>query len=350
MKGLRIAGMLRAQRRGRHISFHTPGHKKRGDDITELSYSDCLYAPQGVLLAAERDIAAILGASKSFILTDGSTSGVFSMLAAAKEAGAASVAVPVFSHPSVWHACRVMGIKIVPIPQFVCYGIPKQPDISALSRGLEAADALLLTSPDYYGFLAPLEAARTLSDAQGKLLLVDGAHGSHLHFEKSVYAGTYADLWVDGVHKSLPALTQGAVVSAQAGCAEFLEDCVRLFRTTSPSYPIMASVEAAVKYPQNKKIEAAARACRAACGAVENDDWTKLVVPFGGMAKKAAELLEKKGVYPEFCDENYLMFYFSPCTKAGELKKLCKLLAKIPREEVKEDAPAGVIPMYREEA
>ncbi len=350
MKGLRIEAMLRAQRRGRHISFHTPGHKRRGDDITELSYSDCLYAPRGVLLAAEEDIAKILGAEKSFMLTDGSTSGVFSMLAAARAAGAASVAAPVCSHPSVLHACRAMGIGIVPIPQQVRFGIPRMPKIAEIAQALERADALLLTSPDYYGFFAPLKEARRLCDAQDKPLLVDGAHGSHLHFEPSVYGGTYADLWVDGVHKSLPALTQGAVVSAHAAYAAFLQDSVRLFRTTSPSYPILASVEKAVKYPRNRAIEVAARECRTACGAIDNDDWTKLVVPFGKEARRAAQTLEAHGVYPEFCDGQYLMFYLSPCTKARELNKLRKLLAGIPREAVPEDAPSGVIPMYWEEA
>ena len=42
------------------------------------------------------------------------------------------------------------------------------------------------------------------------------------------------------------------------------------------------------------------------------------------------------------------MFYLSPCTKAGELKKLGRLLKKLPRGGVEENAPAGVISMYRE--
>ena len=80
---------------------------------------------------------------------------------------------------------------------------------------LEGADALLLTSPDYYGNIADLSAIRAFCNQTGKLLLIDGAHGGHLHFHKDLYAGAYADMWVDGVHKSLPALTQGAVVSAR---------------------------------------------------------------------------------------------------------------------------------------
>ena len=51
-----IAEMLRSQKKG-HISFHTPGHKRAGADITELSYSDNLSSPSGVLSDAEKGIA-----------------------------------------------------------------------------------------------------------------------------------------------------------------------------------------------------------------------------------------------------------------------------------------------------
>ncbi len=334
---------------GRHISFHTPGHKRAGDDITELTYSDCLSSPKGILKAAEEDVAAILGAERSFLLTDGSTSGVFSMLYALRAAGIGSIACPCFSHPSVGHAAEVLGLKLVPIPQKVRYGIPRQPTAGEIAAALKQAGALLLTSPDYYGFLAPLKEARALCDGAGKPLLIDGAHGSHLHFTDS-YAGRYADLWVDGVHKSLPAMTQGAVVSARGGMGELLRRGVLRFRTTSPSYPILASVEEAVKFPRRPAIESASEAFKLRHGCLKNDDWTKIVVPFGDRCAEAEASLEGQGVYPEFNDGNYLMFYLSPATKKAELGELSRLLPPLARGEVKENAPAGVIPMYSEEA
>ncbi len=346
MRGLHIAEMLRRQ--GRHISFHTPGHKRAGADITELSYSDSLLSPHGVIGAAERDAAKILGAAASFFLTDGSTSGVFSMFYALKERGITSVAVPSASHRSVRLACELLGIKSVPIPQKLRAGIPLQPDEEGIRTALSSgAEALLLTSPDYYGYFAPLSLARELC---GNIpLAVDGAHGSHLHFTET-YAGRYADLWVDGVHKSLPALTQGAVVSAKSEAwAAALRKGVRTFRTTSPSYPILASVEYAVKYPRNERIERAAERCKREVGALANDDWSKIVVPFGREADAAQRALEERGVYPEFNDGNYLMFYLSPCTKERELKLLSRLLKGLPRGEVGEDAAEGAVPLYSEE-
>jgi arginine/lysine/ornithine decarboxylase len=101
--------------------------------------------------------------------------------------------------------------------------------MSALKRDfgelLAVSDALFITSPDYYGNVADYQELRAYCDKEGKLLLVDGAHGGHLHFDKELYAGSYADIWVDGVHKSLPCYTQGAVVSARnEKLAEALEE------------------------------------------------------------------------------------------------------------------------------
>ena len=336
MMQLRIAQMLRAQRR--HISFHTPGHKRAGWDITELSYSDDLSDPTGVLLAAQQDAAAILGADVSLFLTDGSTCGVYAMLFALKKRGCGRVCVPTYAHKSVFHACEALGLEPVLLAQETVCGIPRQPRAEEMEKGLAAADALLLTSPDYYGFFAPLPEAKALCAAAGKPLLVDGAHGAHLH-GTPFYAGAFADLWVDGVHKSLPALTQGAVLSANAAWAQAAREGADFFRTSSPSYPILASVEYAVKYPENARIERLSAAAKRALGALANDDWTKIVLPFGEYASAAQAYFEAHGVYPEFNDGQYLMFYLSPATKARELKKLVRLARRLPRGKV---LPQGV--------
>ena len=149
LRACRIARMLRAQKK--HISFHTPGHKRAGADITELSYSDNLLSPTGVLAQTEREIADILGADASFLLTDGSTCGIFSMLYALRRAGGRSVAVPAYAHRSVFNACEVLGLNAVAVEQSVARGIPAQLSAKQMADALERADALLVTSPDYYG-------------------------------------------------------------------------------------------------------------------------------------------------------------------------------------------------------
>lgn len=334
---LYLADMLAAQERRKHISFHTPGHKKRGADITELSYSDNLSAPTGVIGQAQADIAHILGADASFLLTDGSTSGVYAMLMALRDAGVRKLAVPVCSHVSVLRGSSLMGLELIPVAQEFSGGIARQPTVEAVRHAMETADALILTSPDYYGFFPDLGAIAELMQAQNKPLVIDGAHGSHLH-GTALHASNYASMWVDGVHKSLPAMTQGAVVSAKGIWTDLLAESVPSFRTTSPSYPILASIEYAVKYPRNERIERAAEGVKRALGALENPDWSKIVIPFGEKSGDARRFLESRGVYPEFDDGNYLMFYLSPATRRRELKKLVHLVKRLPRGEVASDA------------
>jgi lysine decarboxylase len=193
-----------------------------------------------------------------------------------------------------------------------------------------------LTSPDYYGNVADLQTIASLCRAQKKPLVIDGAHGGHLHGNSKLYAGAYADMWVDGVHKSLPALTQGAVVSAKKTFAKLLQKAVDIFRTTSPSYPIMASVEYAVKYPRNAGLEKRALALQTHERVYKNDDWTKLCAVFGGRAFEVEKRLESEGCYIEFCDGNTVTFYLSPATSNEEFtwleNRLLQLFEEFPLE------------------
>lgn len=331
----RIATMLKKAKRIHRVSFHTPGHKIGTTDITELPFSDNLSCPHGCILQAETEIAEILGAKKSFILTDGSTSGVLSMLYAVKQLGAKKIAFPETAHKSVWNGCALLGLEALVLTAETEKKIPLPATMYALNGdNLEicrTADALLVTSPDYYGNVCDYRALRDFCDREGKWLLIDGAHGGHLHFDKARYAGTVADLWVDGVHKSLPAFTQGAVVSARTDrAATALRDGVDIFRTTSPSYPIMASVEYAVKYPRNTALEAAARAFQNAWAGrgriYGGEDWTKICAVFGESAFSVDEALQKDGIYSEFCDGNVILFYLSPATKMRDFIRLKKRL------------------------
>ena len=354
LENCKIYQMLSAQSEKKHLSFHTPGHKVGGWDITELSYSDNLSCPQGCILQAERDIAEILGGFRSFILTDGSTSGVLSMLYAAKRLGVRSVAVCENSHKSVFNGCSLLGLNPLVYPRFERQKIPFPPTMSALKADfggiLANADALFLTSPDYYGNVADLKEVRKYCDETGKLLLIDGAHGGHLHFEKSLYAGTYADMWVDGVHKSLPALTQGGVVSAKnERFAEVLSEAVDIFRTTSPSYPIMASVEYAVKYPRNTGLEKRVlEFCKGNPRVYSNQDFTKLCIRFGNCAFEVQNELEREGIYPEFCDGNVILFYLSPATSDTDFalltKKLNELFKRFPKFNFEEEKIVQCVP------
>ena len=331
-----------------------PGHKARGEfkskfrdagmDVTELPYSDDLHDPSGVIARAQKDIAGILGAGASFITTDGSTSGIYAMVYCASKRGNKLI---VFrnSHRSVWNACRLFGIEPLIVQGTEREGILQPPDGDIIEK-LIANDAniagVLATSPDYYGNIAPLARYREIVKKYNRILLVDGAHGSHLAFgDKKGYAGVYADMWVDGAHKTLPTLTQGAIVNVNnTDLLANAEEALSLFRTTSPSFPIMASVEFGVKYiANNSKILYRAKTAVEQFKSAEkdltiypSDDWTKLLIdfkPLGISADAVMVRLEKKGIYPEFSDGRYILFYLSPMTDASDLNMLKKKLTSI---------------------
>ena len=125
VKACKIAQML--QNQPPHLSFHTPGHKAVGWDITELSYSDNLASPIGCIAEAEKDIAELLGAAKSFILTDGSTSGVLSMLYASKLLGVKKIFACESAHKSLYNGVAALGLELLTYPVEKSKKIPLPP-------------------------------------------------------------------------------------------------------------------------------------------------------------------------------------------------------------------------------
>ncbi len=336
---------------GAEKSFHMPGHKAKADfkklfpvadmDVTELPYSDNLANPSGVIAAAQRDIASILGAARSCILTGGSSLGVFAMLYAASKRGS-KVIVPRNSHQSVWNACRVLELEPIIVQGETKDGImlPPPPEtVEYIAENDATVAGLIVTSPDYYGNLAPLGDYACILKKYKKILMVDGAHGAHLAFapEREGYAGKFADIWVDGAHKTLCTLTQGAILNINdSELFADAEEGLSVFCTTSPSYPIMASVEYGVKYLANnpsayEKAAEAALSLRGHKGikVYPSGDWAKIAVdcaPYNVSADEVSAQLEKRNIYCEFSDGRYVLFYISPAVEAGDIKRIGKII------------------------
>lgn len=330
------------------IRLHMPGHKNfpafraafpvAPIDITELSFSDDLSCPSGAIDRAQRDIAEITGAKRAFITTDGSSSGVMAMMYVAAAFGN-KIIVPRNSHKSVFNACRLLGTEPVIVQGKEEEGVLTFPEPELLEKLIVNdvnISGAIITSPDYYGNIAPLDRYAEVLRKHGRYLFVDGAHGAHLALEedRKGYAGVYADMWVDGAHKTLPVLTQGAaVLVANEELSDKAEEAMSVFRTTSPSYPVMASVEYGIKYfINNPKLLARAKDAVAAFRAemegvtfYPSADWAKVAIdfkPLGIDPSIAQTVLEKKGIYAEMNDGRYLLFYLSPVVTAGQLAEL----------------------------
>ena len=328
--------------------MHMPGHKNvpafarafpvAPIDITELSFSDDLQCPHGAIDRAQRDIAEIVGAKRAYITTDGSSSGVMACIYVASKFGN-KIIVPRNSHKSVYNACRIMGVEPVIVQGAECEGVLLPPDPELVEK-LIVNDVniagMIVASPDYYGNIAPLEDYAKVLKKHSRYLFCDGAHGAHLGVDEGRYGycGVYADMWVDGAHKTLPTLTQGAYVCVNdLSLADLAEEALSIFRTTSPSYPVMASVEYGVKYfKNNPKI---AERARTAVAELRNQlssltfypsqDWTKLAIdckPLDISPDIVQSKLEKRGIYPEMNDGRYILFYLSPATEPTHINEI----------------------------
>ena len=335
--------------------MHMPGHKNSGEfkshfpvapiDVTELDYSDDLQCPSGVIKKAQTDLAIILGAKRAYITTDGSTSGVMAMLYAASCFGN-KIIVPRNSHKSVFNACRLFNLEPVIVQGAEQEGVLLPPPADLIETLVENdvnISGMIISSPDYYGNIAPLSEYSAVMKKYERFLFVDGAHGAHLFLEddRTLYAGAYADMWVDGTHKSLPTLTQGALVLVKnEALIPAAEQGLSLIRTTSPSYPIMASVEYGVKYFINNpkplaKAKAAVEDFKANLSDITlypSADWAKIAVDFKPLnisPYEAQSILQKKGIYPELNDGRYILFYLSPMVDNGQLTELKNALQSL---------------------
>ena len=369
---LHIYGMLRGYRSGPAARFHMPGHKgSRGVlfagaplDITELPFSGCLEDGSGVVGRAQEDIAALLGAAFAEILTDGSSVGVYGMLYAARCAGVRAVVLPRNAHKSAYNACAVLGIRPIALANPARGGVFLPPTAAQAEAALAAAGegcALFATSPDYFGTCADLPALRKLCDERGALLLVDGAHGAFMRFDPAAsdkYAGRFADLWVDGSHKTMPTLTQGALLCGRdRRLYGAVREALDRFRTTSPSYPVMASVEYGVKFMAERGAAccarvradlAAAREILLNAGIACFPSDTLVLAPDLGTAglypHEMAAALRMQGIYAELETDRHLLFYNSPLTPRGALPRLAKRMAKLEERLPRSAAlPAGPV-------
>lgn len=247
--------------------FHMPGHAGGRAfeawfreplirfDNTEIAVLDDLNRPSGPVLAAETIAAEVFGAARTHFITSGSTTSLFAALAAAVPAGG-TVLLGRSVHKSVAHAMAMLDLQPVFLPAEP--GLDHPLPVPAIPAGDPGPfSALVLTAPDYYGHLPDIAAFAAFAHRSGACLIVDAAHGAHLlvdpdlQGQRALAAG--ADLVVESAHKTLAALTPGSFLhlshaAVQSGRIDPARtaDMLRIFQTSSPSFPLAASLEYAV--------------------------------------------------------------------------------------------------------
>jgi len=251
-------------------SFHMPGHKRRvlhtpqlpwKLDITEVDGFDDLHDPEGVLAEGMARAAALWGSEEARYLVNGSSGGILAALHAALPRGS-TVLVERNCHKSVYHALELLDLTPVFLqPEMDCaFGVAGSLSVSAVEAALTAhpeVKGLMLVSPTYDGVLSDVEGLCKLCHTRGIPVIVDEAHGAHLGFSPfpkgAVAAG--ADLVIQSVHKTLPSLTQTALLHRQGNLIDpaRLARSLNIFQSSSPSYPFMASIDGCVQLLEAQK-------------------------------------------------------------------------------------------------
>ena len=242
--------------------FHMPGHKRMLSgpykiDMTEVENVDDLHDPSDVIKWEQERIAGLYKAYKSYILVGGSTVGNLAAVYACCNEGEL-VYIQRNSHKSVYNAVMLRHLCVEYIPSrnrddgiFEAVELDK---IKAIFESGERPKAVVITSPTYEGFHAPVEEIAKICHKYGSLLIVDQAHGAHLGFHPSFThtAVGVADCVVQSLHKTLPALTQTAVlhVADTVDCS-ILREALDIFETSSPSYVLMNSVSECMNIIEN---------------------------------------------------------------------------------------------------
>lgn len=249
-----------------YYPYHMPGHKRKalGElsediaqiDITEVEGFDNLHQPAGILLKLQEKAAELYHAEQSFYLINGSTGGILSAISAAVPEGG-RILMARNCHRSAYHAAYLRNLNISylypPLLENydICDAITSLQVEEALKREPDI-QAVFLTSPTYEGRIADVaEIARVVHKA-GLPLIVDEAHGAHLgtaegFAQNSCQAG--ADIVIHSVHKTLPAMTQAALlhVNGEKVSREKLQRFLHIYQSSSPSYVLMASIDNALR-------------------------------------------------------------------------------------------------------
>lgn len=249
------------------VSFHMPGHKNNSRgfeelnwiqdnlykiDNTEVSGLDDLHMPEEMILEAERAAARAFKSNKSYLLVNGSTCGIYSMILGLTKPGD-KIIIQRNCHKSVFTACLLgdlEGVYISPcvLENFNIAVSIRVEDVIKIMDENRDAKALVLTYPTYYGTCMDLERIVMEAHKRNILVLVDEAHGAHSYFSSRLPRGAMecgADVSVTSLHKTTPAMTQTALLNAGNIKTDGIEFMLRVFQSTSPSYIFMASMDAA---------------------------------------------------------------------------------------------------------
>lgn len=359
-----IVSFLKSYQEKSPVRMHMPGHKGagilgfEGMDLTEISGADELFAADGIIKESEQNASNLFGCP-TYYSTQGSTLCIQTMCTILCQDAKSKGKKPKIlagrnAHRSFIHASALLDFDIVWL-----YGNSDYLSCKISTETLEKEivennpTAVYLTNPDYLGNLLDIKSLASICKKHDVLLAIDNAHGAYLRFlEPSLHPiDLGADLCCDSAHKTLPVLTGGAYLHLSDSLNQVWKNDVKhfmeYFSSTSPSYLIMASLDAT-----NEVLDTTFKKSLSECiqrvdvlkNALIQHGYTilsgepmKITIStkeFGYTGNEIANLLMESDIYPEFYDSDYIVLMPSPYNTKDDLKRLETCLCKIERKSV----------------
>lgn len=301
-----------------------PGHKRNAKfnlpssdiDVTEITDLDDLHCPKLDIAQLQKNISALWGYDKSIISVNGSTGCIIASIFAVCNSYD-KILIARNCHKSVYNACFLNKLKVEYIePEYDdAFGMYKNVTQKAVDKAIKNnpdAKAVVITSPTYEGFVSNIKC--------GIPLIVDNAHGAHFGFADWLPSRAVGDIVIQSLHKTLPSLTQTAVVHINNPLYyDKVKKYMDMLESSSPSYVLMASVEMCCEYMKNsesdfKKYKLLLDRFYSEAKEIDglkilkNDDLTRLVIAFDGYSGvQLAQELKNNGIEPEGASLNYVI-------------------------------------------
>ena len=266
------------------VSFHMPGHKgsrifrENGYgsfldqimdcDITEIPGADNLFQPETIVKETMEKYCRLYDVKKTYLLINGSSTGLIASILAAVP-NSTKLILARNCHKSIFNALALGNIQpVYAYPEMVEeYGILGAVSAEEIAERMDEnpeAAAVVVPSPNYYGICSDIQALAEEVHRRGKILIVDQAHGAHLKFFHDQTCDGHrhhaegaaniecrraetdgADLVINSTHKTLASWTQSAILNVCSDRVDLrvLEDKLQTLESSSPSYPLMASLD-----------------------------------------------------------------------------------------------------------
>lgn len=335
------------------VRFHMPGHKGRflpvqelmglaPLDVTELPSTGNLYTAGAPFDEAQQLWAEVFGFDFCQFLTGGSTMGIHTGLALCARPGS-KILVDRNCHRAVFNALALLDLEPVylerpwlksenlfgPIsPELVEKTLCQNPDIKTIC----------ITSPTYAGVRSEIGVISRIVHAHGGKLFVDGAHGAHFPFLGVAPSYQSADAVVVSAHKTLPAIGQSALLFVNRIDPDRVRQIASVYGSSSPSYPMMASLDVVRQWLVDGGDE---EYCQAARRVMELRQKFPSLCPRPGLSLDPcrfvlkvkdgpafARALEERGVYPEMEDGGHVVFICTAQDSGEDFDYLEKILTE----------------------